>query len=174
MHEGLADGREADAPLLRQPTLRRQPITTGEATGDDLLAHQFVDLAVQRHKRAAVHRKGTQPAIAAAVRPDVLVTRYRGRNLLHLPMLPGSRCLGTAIMTVHHKFMTELSPTGYKPGKPGPTARRTPLTSPTPYCAPEPTIESSASGRIASVIFCLPGGPRHGSRTRRAPCGPSA
>ena len=43
-------------------------------------------LAVQRQKRAAVHRKGSQPAIAAALRPDVLVTTHRSRHL-HLPML---------------------------------------------------------------------------------------
>src|SRR6516162_9683435 len=61
MHEGLADGREADAPLLSQHTLRRQPTTRGEAASNDLLAHQVVDLAVERHKRAAVHRKCSQP-----------------------------------------------------------------------------------------------------------------
>src|SRR5690349_23970377 len=90
MHEGLPNRREADAPLLRQRTLRRQPTTGGEAASVDLLAHQVVDLAVQRQKRAAVHREGSQPALAAALRPDVLVTRYRSRHLLHLPMLPRS------------------------------------------------------------------------------------
>ena len=88
MDEGLADGREADAPLLCQGTLRRQSATGGETASDDLLTHQVVDLAVQRHKRAAMHRKRGQPAVAAAVRPDVLVTRHRGRHLLHLPMVP--------------------------------------------------------------------------------------
>ena len=33
------------------------------------------------------------------------------------------------------------------------------IVSTTPYCSPGPTIESSASGRIASVIFCLPWAP---------------
>ena len=54
LDEGLPDGGEADTPPLRQLLFRREPRTGKEAVGDDLLADEVVDLAVQRHERASM------------------------------------------------------------------------------------------------------------------------